>query len=78
MSAITCPENELPPPSGMGIVYSDCTIWKPRGVAPRKRDRGGGRNPGNKAQFKEIMTYTSAKLRGLIQLAVLGYLKHNG
>ena len=60
------------------IVYSDCTIWKPRDVAPRKRDRGGGRNPGNQAQFKEIMTYTSAKLRGLIQLAVLGYLTHNG
>ena len=48
-------------------------------MAPRKRDRGGGgRNPGNQAQFKEIMTYTSAKLRGLIQLAVLGYLTHNG
>ena len=39
---------------------------------------GGGRNPGNQAQFKEIMIYTSATLRGLIQLAVLGYLTHNG
>ena len=39
---------------------------------------GWGRNPGNQAQFKEIMTYTSAQLRGLIQLAVLGYLTHNG
>ena len=36
----------------------------------------GGGTPGTKR--KEIMTYTSAKLRGLIQLAVLGYLTHNG